>query len=35
METSLKFGLNEDDEFVVLNLTPIVVDELRSKASAG
>lgn len=35
VECSLKFGLNEDDEFVVLNLTPTLVEELNSNISAG
>ncbi|XKL66741.1 hypothetical protein PGB90_010161 [Kerria lacca] len=35
LECSLKFGLNEDEEFVVLNLTPTLIEELNSNIHAG
>ena len=31
----LKFGLNEDEEFVVLNLTPTLIEERNSNTNAG
>ncbi|XP_065206847.1 Fanconi anemia group D2 protein [Planococcus citri] len=35
VECALKFGLNEDEEFVVLNLTPTLIEEQNCNASAG